>query len=192
MTLFAVKGIKILMNISSNRQKKENIVSRLSDKIKRSKGLVFANYQGLTHKQLEDLKKTLRTVNAEIVVAKNTLLSRALQISNFKFQTPNFEGPTSVLFIYDDIILPLKNLAKSIKDFGLPAVKFGILDNQVLDAEHVLKLTTLPPREILLAQAVRGLKSPFYGLHRALNWNIQKLAMIVSVIQQKKSLNTKA
>jgi len=173
--------------ISPNRQKKEQIIAGLSEKIEKAKSIVFTNYQGLTHKQLEDLKKALRALNAEIVVVKNTLLLRALQIPNSKFQISNLEGPTGALFIYEDVILPLKQLARSIKALGLPTIKFGILDNQALTSEQVLKLASLPPRDMLIAQVVGGLKSPIYGLHRVLNFNIQKLAMTISAIQQNKS-----
>ncbi|MBI2032003.1 MAG: 50S ribosomal protein L10 [Candidatus Levybacteria bacterium] len=175
--------------ISTNRQKKEQIIAGLSEKIEKAQSIVFTNYQGLTHKQLEDLKKALRALNAEIIVVKNTLLARALQISsaNSADQISNFEGPTGALFIYEDIILPLKQLAKSIKLLGLPTIKFGILDNQALTGEQVLKLASLPSREVLLAQVVGGLKSPIYGLHRALNWNLNKLALTISAIRQNKS-----
>jgi len=51
----------------------------------------------------------------------------------------------------------------------------------------VLRIATLPSREALLAQVVGGLKSPIFGLARALSWNLQKLLMTLSAVQQKKS-----
>ena len=60
--------------ISANRQKKEKIVQKLTDKIQKANSLVFTNYQGMTHKQLEELKKRLKEVDAEFSVTKNTLL----------------------------------------------------------------------------------------------------------------------
>jgi len=180
--------------ISKSRQKKIQIVTELNEKLAKAKALVFTNYQGLTHKQLEGLKKVLKDLNAELVVTKNTLLARALQISNFKFQISNLEGPTATLFVYDDVIAPLKQIAKTIKSLGLPAsrqdgpsIKFGIIDNQALTGDQVLKLAMLPSREVLLAQVVFGLKSPIFGLHRALNFNLQRLVITLSAIRQNKS-----
>lgn len=169
--------------ISKNREKKQEIIGELSEKFGKAKAMVFANYQGMTHKQLEELKKALKTAEAELVIAKNSLIHRS--IPDFKDQ--RLEGPTATVFAYNDIVAPLKELAKLIKTLKLPVIKFGILDGKALTDTEVLKLATLPSREVLLAQLVGGMKSPLYGLHRALNWNVQKLVMTLSAIQQKKS-----
>ena len=97
------------------------------------------------------------------------------------------QNPTAALFVYDDVIAPLKQIAKTLKLLGLPTIKFGILDNQALTSDQLLKLAMLPSRAVLLAQVVSGLKSPIFGLHRALSWNFQKLVMTLSAIQQKKN-----
>lgn len=177
--------------ISKNRQKKEQIVAKLSEKIAKAKAIVFTNYQGLTHKQLEELKKVLKDVNAEFVVTKNTLLKLSLEKSNVKSQMSKvgsaLQNPTAALFAYDDVITPLKQISKTLKLLGLPTIKFGIIDNQALTGDQLLKLAILPSAEVLLAQVISGLKSPIFGLHRALSWNLQKLIMTLSAIQQNKS-----
>lgn len=188
--------------ISKSRQEKEQIVAKLSEKIEKAKGIVFTNYQGLTHKQLESLKKSLKSLNAELVVAKNTLLKIALKSSKLGAMSSEkissaLQNPTAALFVYDDVIAPLKQIAKTLKLLGLPAspaggptIKFGILDNQALTGDQLLRLAALPSREVLLAQVVSGLKSPIFGLHRALSWNLQKLVMILKAIENKKQLAT--
>lgn len=180
--------------VSINRQRKEKIVAQLSDKVARAKALVFANYQGMTHKQLEELKKALAKVDAELTVTKNTLLKLALKEKARDTRgtldtsdTFTFEAPTATLFAYSDAILPLKQLAKTIKSLKLPVIKFGILEGKVLSDVEVLKLSTLPSREVLIAQLVGGLKSPIFGLHRALNWNRQKLVLTLNAIENSKS-----
>jgi len=176
--------------VTAGRQKKIQIITELSEKLAKAKALIFTNYQGLTHKQLEGLKKALKEFNAELIVTKNTLLKRALKMENGQWKIENDEGlqnPTATLFVYDDVIMPLKQLAKSLKMFGLPIIKFGILDNQALTGDQVLKLAMLPSREVLLSQVISGLKSPIFGLHRALIWNINNLVMTLSAIRQKKA-----
>ena len=179
------------VKISTNRIKKEKIVEEIAAKAAKAKAVVFTNYQGLNHKQLETLKKAIKPMNSEFVVAKNTLLKLALEKANIKLENLNpdeiFQNPTGTMFLYGDIVEPLKKLAKSIKDFNLPTVKFGILDKQALTGEQVLKLATLPSRETLLAQVAGGLRSPLSGLHRALNWNIQKLVLTLKTIETKKN-----
>ena len=114
--------------VSKNRQKKELLIAELTEKIEKSNGMVFANYQGLTHQQLEGLKKNLKKANSEFVAVKNTLLQRALADKIDKETAAQyFNQPTGALFIYNDIVDPLKELTKTIKEFKIPVIKFGIL-----------------------------------------------------------------
>ena len=180
--------------MNKNRQKKEKIVAKLKEKIGKAKGLVFTNYQGLTHVQLEHLKNKLKSTNAELAVTKNTLLK--LSLANSKFEARNskqdenssdFQGPTATLFLYGDPVGPLKEIARAIKELSLPTIKFGILEGQALTSDQLLKISTLPSYEVLLTQLVVGLKSPISGLHHALSWNIQRLVMTLKAIETKKS-----
>lgn len=169
------------------KQRKVEIVEKLKEKAGKARSLVFTNYQGLTHKQLEELKKAVKNTDAELVVTKNTLLTRALQASSIQSLTSNLEGPTATLFAYSDILAPLKELAKTIRLLKLPTIKFGVLEGKTVTAEDVIRLATLPSREVLIAQVIGGLKTPLYRLHRALNWNIQKLAMTLENIKNQKA-----
>jgi len=175
--------------VSDNRRKKEAIVAEIVTKAKRAKAVIFTNYEGMTHRQLEELKKGLRSADAELAISKNTLLKIALKDSGFADAAKDqaFEKPTATLYTYGDPVLALKELAKSIKTLKLPAIKFGIFEGRVLSDAEVTKLATLPSREVLLGQLVGGLKSPIYALHRALNWNLQKFVMTLKSIEQQKA-----
>lgn len=168
---------------SKNRVKKEGIVAEILDKKGKAKAIVFTNYQGLTHKQIEELKKGIKKADAEFVVAKNTLLQKAL--TDIK-EIETLEGPTGTIFAYGDFIAPLKEVAKSIKQFTLPTIKFGLLEGRILNGEQILKIASLPTREVLIAQFVGGLKAPLFGFHRVLNWNLQKLVMTLNSISEQK------
>jgi len=185
--------------VSKNKEKKAVMIAEFSEKVGRAKAMVFTNFTGMTHKQIEDLKKGLRNADAELVATKNTLMKRALDEglsvkgkAESKEPLPldasryTLEGPTATLFTYGDPIVPLKQLQKSIKNIKLPEIKFGIFEGRVITAADVVKLASLPPKEVLIAQFVGGLKAPLYGLHRALNWNLQKLVMTMQAISDKK------
>jgi len=177
--------------VSKNREKKEKIVAKLADKVGKAKSLVFVNYQGLTHKQIEQLKKALKQVDAELAVTKNTLLKLALQKVD-----ASFEGPTATLFLYGDPIEPLKQLVQTFKELNLlaprslsevgPTIKLGIIDGKTLTSEQVLKLATLPSRDILITQLIFQMKAPIYRLHRALGWNMQRLVLTLKAIEKTK------
>lgn len=177
-----------IVKVSQNRQKKEQLVAELQEKVAKSQGMVFANYQGLTHQQLENMKRSLKKVNAEFVAVKNTLLQIALaEKINTEETKQYFTQPTGALFIYSDIVDPLKTLTKTIKEFKMPVIKFGIIEGNIVTDEEVTKIATLPPLPVLRAQLLGQMQAPISGLHRALNWNLQSLVMTLNAIKDKKS-----
>lgn len=182
--------------MKTNRQKKETIVASILDDANKAKSVVFLDFQGMTHKQLEVLKKSIKPLKAEILTSKNTLIKIALNKSDNKAMVfdkkeevlkEKLKGPTAIMFSFEDEIAAFKELAKTIKAINLPSIKFGILGGRELTGTEVLKIASLPSREILLAQAAAGLKSPIFGLHRALNWNMQKFVMTLKAIESKKT-----
>lgn len=176
------------VNTSQNRQKKEKLVAEFLEKVEKSKGMVFTNYQGLTHHQLEALKRASKKSEAEFVATKNTLILRALEKLNLSEEDKkHFNQPTGTMFIYNDIVEPLKNLAKTIKELKLPVIKFGILDGKPISDKQVTQLASLPPLPVLRAQLLGQMNAPISGLHRALNWNLQQLVLTLNAIKEKKT-----
>ncbi len=173
--------------VSNNRKKKEQIVAELLQKVEKAKGIIFTDYQGLTHQQIEGLKKSLKSMESEYINTKNTLLLIALKGKiDTEAEKERFSRPTATLFMYDDVVGPLKAITKSIKEFKLPLIKFGILEGKIVAEDDVIKISTLPPLDVLRAQLLGNMKGPISGLHRALNWNLQKFVMTLSAIEKSK------
>lgn len=166
-------------------QKKKDIVNNLTSDLKDAKSIVLADYRGMTMKQLEDLRKSLRAVNAKFIVAKNTLLKISLGEMGEKL-SEYFKEPTAVLISKGDEVAPLKELAKFFKTFQKPVIKAGILGKDILTRQDVDRLSKLPTREVLLAQLLGGLNSPITGLVYALNGNIQKLVFVLKEVKNGK------
>ncbi len=175
--------------LSKNKQQKAGVIAEIADKANASEAMVFADFGGLTHKQLEDMKRTIKKSGASFVVVKNTLLKRALADTPAKdaVESQVFEGQTGALFLTKEVVEPLKTVSKMVKDLEKPKIKFGILSGKVISDKEVLKLATLPSKETLLTQLVGTLKSPIFGLHRSLNWNMQKFVMTLNAVASKKS-----
>lgn len=177
-----------MKKVSKNREKKEQLVAELSEKALKAKAIVLTDYTGLTHKQLEEFKKGLRNADAEFAVTKNRLLKLSLEGVHYDTgDASNFDKPTGTLFMYGDPIVPLKSLAKMIKDFDKPAIKYGILEGKAISRQQVITLASLPSREVLIGQLLGMMNAPISGLHRALNWNLQKLVMTLGAIEKKKN-----
>ncbi|MDP3940904.1 MAG: 50S ribosomal protein L10 [bacterium] len=198
-------SMKYQAKAQKGKARKEAIIAEIAEHVKKAKGMVFTNYQGLTHRQLENLKKAVKQVEADYVATKNTLLLRALSSFNLSEEDKKFfEQPTATLFTYGDPIEPIKALAKSIKELKLPLIKFGILSAkggsasptgaapgrdgwEIITSSQIERLATLPALPQLRAQLVGTLNSPIQGLHRALSWNMTMFVMTLKAIESKKA-----
>lgn len=172
--------------------KKADAVEKLAQKLQKAKTFFLTDYRGLTHQQLETLKKALKKVEGEFVVAKNTMLRIAMK-KNAKMENATMQeldnelkNPTAALFAYGDEIAAIKELAKFIKSTQLPKIKIGFFAGNKATAADFTKLASLPTRDILLATLAARLKSPIYGLHYAMSWNLRKLVTVLGNIKDKK------
>jgi len=173
----------------TGKARKEVIVAELVEKMDQSNGLVFTDYKGITHIQLENLKKDLKTMDSTIIIAKNSLLMLSMKQSKKYADIKDIEAlenPTATLFIGGDMVEPLKKLQKTVKEIGLPKIKFGILEGSLTDGEGVMKIAALPSRETLIAQFVGTLNSPIHGLVVTLNGTIQKFVMTLDAVAKSK------
>ena len=166
-------------------QKKIEKVNELTEKVGRAKSIVFAEYKGIKHKQLEDLRKRLKQADSEIVVSKNRLLLRSLGDAG-EHVKETLQYDTAAVFSYKDEISGVKELAKFFKEVNLGKTKGGLLEGKALSEKDVNYLATLPSREVLLTKLVGQMIAPIYGLHHSLSWNINKLVWGLNAIKEKK------
>lgn len=172
--------------------KKIDQVKSLSEKLSRSKAVFFTDYRGLTHQQLEALRKSLKKVDGEYVISKNTLIKKAMEKYNpeaLKELDSELRNPTATLFAYEDEVAPIKALADFMKINLLPQVKKGWFAGRVATSADFKRLASLPTRDVLYATLAMRLKGPIYGLHYAMKWNLQSLVTALNNIKNKKPAN---
>ncbi len=155
-------------------QRKIDAVTELTGKIAKAKSIVLADYRGLKHKQLEELRRALKKTDADFSVIKNRLFTKALG-NKAKSIENQLTQSTAALFAYADEVAPLTVLLKFFKTAGAGITKGGLLGDNVLTEADITKLAALPARSVLLARLVGQLNAPIQGLHYALSWNINRL-----------------
>jgi large subunit ribosomal protein L10 len=171
--------------VSANKQKKMEKVQILSQTVQSAKSIVFTDFRGLKHKQLEELRRELKKVNGKIEVTKNTLLLRSLGSSGESVKSL-LNNTTATLYAFEDEIAPIKAIVKFFKTAGAGSVKGGLLGTTVLSSADVDKLSKLPSRIELLSKLVGQLNAPIQGLHYALSWNMNRLVWVLNSIKNKK------
>ena len=86
------------------KQQKEVLVQEVVDKIKDSKALVFANYQGVNVKDITELRRELRKSGSGWQVLKKTLLNIALKNAGVEVNSRELSGQIGVAYSKDEVV----------------------------------------------------------------------------------------
>ncbi len=151
------------------REKKGALVSEYVEKLRRSQAVIVAEYRGLTVKQLETLRRDLRSNDSELVIAKNTLIGRALTEVGMAAPKTLLSGPTAVAFIFGELAAPTRSLLKYAKDTKIMVIRGGVMGRTSFDDATVQALTDLPNRQQLRGQVVGALQAPLASLVNVLS-----------------------
>ena len=164
-----------------SREKKTQIVDQLQEVFSKCKIGVLTDYRGLTAAEMTDLRHKLREAGIEYKVVKNTLARFAAERAGRNDLVGLFEGPVAIAFGYGEIPEPAKALAGYISTAKSSlSIKGGFLDVGILTSDDVTTLSTLPSKEMLLAQVLAGMQSPIVSLVGSL---ISPIRGVMGVLQ---------
>lgn len=166
---------------------KVNMLEKISASIDASKGLFLIDYKGLSVKESQELRRALRSANAEMKVYKNKLVRIALDKANMPAIDDMLAGPNACVFYAGDP----SEAAKVIKDYMKKAKKVefvgGIADGKVVSADEVKAIADLPSREELVAKLIGSIQNPVTGVVRSLNAIPQGLVTALSAVVDQKN-----
>ena len=167
---------------------KKAMVAEMTEKLKSSCAGVIVEYQGINVEDDTKLRKELRNSEVEYFVMKNTLLKRATENAGLNDLSPVLHGSTAIAISKEDPIIAFKVLCDFAKDHDFFKIKSGFIEGSVVDSKEAIRLAKLPPREILVAQALRGLNAPITGFATALSGIIKGLVIALNAIAEKKNV----
>lgn len=173
-------------------KRKQESLDTLRACLERSSIAILTDYRGpangLTVKQLTELRGKLRKNDGEYRVVKNTLTARVAKELGVKGLEPFLEGPTAIAFGYNDPA----GIAKTVLDYSnenkatsLPAVKAAVLDGQVLSPEQIKAIASLPSREVLLGQLMGLILAPHRHILGVMNAPGRQVATVIDAWRKK-------
>ena len=146
-------------------QKKIDLVAELAEQIQRSLITIAADYSGLTVPEISTLRQEMREAGVEMRVVKNRLFLRAAQAADKPEMAELLDGPTAIIFGYDDIASPARVATEYMRTARNSfAVRKGVMDGEVLSLADLEDLATLPPRDILISQVLGAIQGPLTHL----------------------------
>ena len=153
---------------------KQPIVDEISAVIKDAQPVVVVDYRGLTVAEDTQLRKQLREAGVSYKVYKNTLVSRAVEGTEFESLKDSLEGPNAFAVSTEDATAPARVLAEFAKKAPKLEIKAGVVEGTFYDAEGMKAIASVPSREVLLSKLLGSLQSPITNLARVLNQIAEK------------------
>ncbi|WFA07667.1 50S ribosomal protein L10 [Tissierella sp. Yu-01] len=166
-------------------QAKSQVVEEIKEKISNSQSIVLVDYRGLNVEQLTKLRSEYRKAGVDYKVYKNSMMRFAFKDSGLEGFNEYLKGPNAIAFGIDDPVAAAKITAEFAKDNDKLEIKAGIVDGKIIDVAGVKDLAELPPREVLIAQALGGLNAPIQGFANVLQGTIRGLAIVLNQIAEK-------
>ena len=165
------------------KEKKKELVSKLTDSLSRSVLIIATNYQGSSARQTAEFRSSLAKAGIEYHVVKNTLVRLAAENAGKPQLMSLIEGPVALAFGYNDPVNTAKIFNQYVKSMGLPLqIRGGLLGERILLPEEVVNLSNLPSKEVLISKLIGQLLIPISSLHNVLSFPLRGL---LNVIQSK-------
>jgi large subunit ribosomal protein L10 len=169
-----------------NRSEKQTLIDTLHQEFGRSPHAVLVDYRGLSVPAVTEFRRKLRAAGSRYRVVKNTLAQRAAQGTPLEKLGPKFEQMTGVAYTEADPIALAKALVDFAKDNPALHLRAAIVSGeQVLDADGVKALSTMPSLPELRARLLGLLQAPATQLVRLLGAPATQLARVMKAHEEK-------
>jgi large subunit ribosomal protein L10 len=162
-------------------QAKAEKIEELTEKLGRAAVTILVQTQGLTVKDMTDLRNRMRAAKIEFQVAKNTLLRIATERNNMTGVDKGiFNGQTAVALGYEDEVATAKAVSDYVRTSKIVVLKSGILGGRTLTADQVENLARIPGgKNYARAQVVGTVQGPMSTTYSLLTAPMRDLCYVL-------------
>lgn len=156
-------------------QKKE--ISAKLDKALSSATAVFVTFKNLGVEDSNKLRKALKKNDADYLVAKKTLINRAIIAASAKGDAPELgEGMVAVAFGTDPMS-PAREVFEFSKEHeGMISIMGGIFEGEFKSQSAMMEIATIPGMDTLRGMFANVINSP-----------LQRFAVVLGQVSEKKA-----
>jgi large subunit ribosomal protein L10 len=165
---------------------KIKLVDELTEKLRTSRGVLFATHEGLSGNQAVMLRRFMRQKGLAFYVRKNTLSRIAMTNAGFAEGLPILSKSTAIIISDATPEAPFQAFFESIKDHEAMKVKGGIYDGRIIDAGQAQQIARLGTREQMLSTLLGTLNAPAANLVGVLQGIIRKFVGTLDAIKAQK------
>ncbi|EEF43606.1 50S ribosomal protein L10, chloroplastic [Ricinus communis] len=177
----------ISINSAISRTKKEETVETVKTQLENCYLLAAIKYTGFTVKQFQDLRRALPE-STRLIVAKNTLVFKAIEGTPWEALKPCMKGMNAWLFVHsEEIPEALKPYRTFQKDKKLESNDFtgAVFEGKFYGPDDFKQLETMPSRAEIYAKILGALQSPSIGLVSTLQAPARDVIMVLKAYVKK-------
>ncbi len=167
-------------------EQKKAVVAEVAEVAQTAHSAVAAEYRGLTVSKMTELRSKARSEGVYLKVAKNTLVKRAVEGTDFECMADELTGPLLFAFSMEDP----GAAARLVKDFAKEndqlIAKMVAVGAQLHGAGELERLARLPTRDQAIAMLMGVMKAPIEKFVRTLAEPHGKLVRTVAAVRDSK------
>lgn len=171
------------------RDEKVAAVAALQGCFQRATVTLIASAKGLDVAKTEKLRRELKKAGGEYKVAKNTLARLAVRETEYSRLEERLEGPTGLVFGYEDPIAITKVLVEFAKANDKVAIHAAVLERSLLEPEAIEELAKMPSKATIIAQLLGLLQAPASQLLRTMQEPSARMVRLLDAVRSRSESN---
>lgn len=169
-----------------SRVSKDIIITEIEKELKAKPAFFVAQHGTLSAAALDKLRARLRSTNTRYFVVKNSLGRKALEKADLKPLSEQLNGACGLAFTTGDLAASSKALVDFAKENETFKIQSAYLNGEIVGADQVKVLASLPSKEVLIAKVVGGIQAPISRFVNVLSGTMRKVVTVLDAIAKKK------
>jgi len=169
-----------------NIEQKKAVVAEVADVAGKALAAVAAEYRGLTVEEMTELRVKAREGGVFVKVAKNTLVRRAVEGTEYECMQEALTGPLLLAFSMDDPGAAARLVKDYAKTHDKLIARLVAVGGQLYDASELERLSSLPTYDQAIAILMGVMKAPIEKFVRTLAEPHTKLVRTVAAVRDAK------
>jgi len=169
-----------------NLEQKKAVVAEVADVAGKALAAVAAEYRGLTVEEMTELRVKARDSGVFLKVAKNTLVRRAIEGTDYECMRDALTGPLLLAFSMEDPGAAARLVKDYSKEHDKLVARLVALGGQLHDVSELERLSKLPTYEQAIAILMGVMKAPIEKFVRTLAEPHAKLVRTVAAVRDAK------
>lgn len=167
-------------------EQKKAVVAEMAEVAQSALAVVAAEYRGLTVGDLTQLRVKAREGGVYLKVAKNTLVRRAVEGTEFECMQESLTGPLLLAFSMEDPGAAARLVKDFVKSNDKLITKLVAVGGEVYGASELERLSSLPTYDQAIALLMSVMKAPVEKFVRTLAEPHAKLVRTIAAVKDAK------